>query len=67
MVALVIGIVGLVQLADLDRRSQEVNTEALVPARQLAEVRRAFLQTRVDALADEMLPKTGPEDVAHQA
>ena len=41
--------------------------DALVPSNQIAEVRRAFLQTRIDALADELLPKTGTEDTAHQA
>ncbi len=32
-----------------------------VSGQALAEIRRAYLQTRVDALADELLPK-GPED-----
>ena len=67
LVALLIGIVGLVQLGDLQQRSQEIETDALVPSNQIAEVRRAFLQTRIDALADELLPKTGTEDTAHNA
>jgi methyl-accepting chemotaxis protein len=66
VVALTVGLLALGQLADLERRSEEVATEALVPSMQLAEIRRAYLQTRVDALADELVPK-GPEDVEHQA
>jgi methyl-accepting chemotaxis protein len=66
VVALVVGVVSLVQLGELEQRSQEVNAEALVPASQLAAVRRAFLQTRIDALADEVLPKAGADDVEHQ-
>ena len=38
-----------------------------MPSNQIAEVRRAFLQTRIDALADELLPKAGAEDTAHEA
>ncbi|MCU1604900.1 MAG: chemotaxis sensory transducer [Modestobacter sp.] len=67
VVALVVGMVALAQLSNLQQRTEEVQVEALVPASQLAAVRRAFLQTRVDALADELLPKTGAEDVEHQA
>src|SRR5437899_1935529 len=59
VVALLIGILGLVQLGALQQRSQDIKTDALVPSNQIAEVRRAFLQTRVDALADELLPKSG--------
>src|SRR4051812_49956762 len=60
VVALVVGIVSLAQLGQLERRSAEVHTQALIPSSQLAEVRRAFLQTRIDALADELLPKAMP-------
>ena len=67
LVALLIGVLSLVQLGDLEQRSQEINTDGLVPSNQIAEVRRAFLQTRIDALADELLPKTGTTDVAHEA
>src|SRR3954452_16503283 len=67
VVALVVGVVSLVQLGELEQRSQEVNAEALVPASQLAAVRQAFLQTRIDALADEVLPKASAEDLEHQA
>ncbi|WP_232806763.1 methyl-accepting chemotaxis protein [Geodermatophilus chilensis] len=66
VVALTIGLVALRELAALERRSAEIHSEALVPSMHLAEIRRAYLQTRVDALADELLPK-GPEDVEHQA
>ena len=67
VVALVIGIVSLVQLGELEQRSHDVNTQALVPTGQLAEIRRGFLQTRIDALADEMLPKASAEDAEHKA
>src|SRR3954468_14239116 len=67
VVALLVGIVGLVQLGELQQRSREIQSDALVPSTQIAEVRRAFLQTRIDALADELLPKTGGEDTAHKA
>jgi hypothetical protein len=56
MVALTVGIVGVLQLGALQQRSQEINTDALVPSNQIAEVRGALLQTRIDALADELLP-----------
>jgi methyl-accepting chemotaxis protein len=67
VVALLLGLVSLAQLSNLEQRTQEVNAEALVPAGQLAAVRRAFLQTRIDALADEVLPKASAEDAEHKA
>jgi methyl-accepting chemotaxis protein len=67
VVALLIGIMGLGQLGALQQRSQDIKTNALVPSNQIAEVRRAFLQARIDALADEVLPKSGPVDVSHNA
>jgi methyl-accepting chemotaxis protein len=67
LVALLIGILALVQLGALQQRSQDIDTDGLAPSNQIAEVRRAFLQTRIDALADELLPKSGTEDVAHNA
>jgi methyl-accepting chemotaxis protein len=66
-VALLIGVLGLTRLAALEQRSQDIEGQALVPSLQLAEIRQAFLQTRVDALADELLLKTGAQDTAHQA
>ena len=66
-VALLIGVLGLTRLAALEQRSQDIEHQALVPSMQLAGIRQAFLQTRVDALADELLPKTGAQDTAHQA
>ena len=64
-VALLIGVLGLAMLADLEQRSSEVHTQALVPTGQLAEIRRAFLQTRIDALADEVIPS--PDGAEHTA
>src|SRR5690242_7797459 len=67
-VALLIGVLGLAQLGSLQQRAQQIKTDALVPSNQIAEVRRAFLQTRIDALADELLPKKpGTADTAHEA
>ncbi|MDP9406398.1 MAG: methyl-accepting chemotaxis protein, partial [Actinomycetota bacterium] len=67
--AVAVGVGGLSvhSLGRLHERAVEIQDEALVPTAQLADVRRAFLQTRIDALADELLPKTGGEDVEHAA
>jgi methyl-accepting chemotaxis protein len=70
LVAVVVGAVSLAQLGTLAQRSRDVNVQALVPARQLADLRRTFLQTRIDALADELIPGTsdaGPEHAAFLA
>jgi methyl-accepting chemotaxis protein len=66
VVALTVGIVGVLQLGALQQRSQEIKTDALVPSNQIAEVRRAFLQTRIDALADELLPDAAAAAKAHE-
>ena len=66
VVALTVGIVGVLQLGALQQRSQEINTDALVPSNQIAEVRRAFLQARIDALADELLPDAAAAAKAHE-
>jgi methyl-accepting chemotaxis protein len=66
-VALLIGVLGLVQLGALEQRTRDMHDDALVPSNQIAEVRRVFLQTRVDSLADELIPKTGTTDTAHEA
>jgi methyl-accepting chemotaxis protein len=58
VVALVIGVVGLAQLGALDQRSQDIKTHALGPTDEMAQVRRTFLQTRIDSLADELIPDT---------
>jgi len=67
LVALVVGVVGLAQLSDLEQRSADVNAQALVPTGHLAQVRRAFLQTRIDALADELMPGATDDGPEHQA
>jgi methyl-accepting chemotaxis protein len=67
VVALVVGVVGLVQLAGLAERAQQIHSEALVPTGQLAEVRRAFLQTRIDAVADELMPGSSDAGAEHKA
>jgi methyl-accepting chemotaxis protein len=58
-VALTVGLVGLSELGTLAQRSRDVNAHALVPVSELAEIRRDFLQTRLDALADETVPSAG--------
>jgi len=66
-VALTVGMVGLTQLAALAQRSRDVNTQALLTVSELAEVRRDFLQTRLDGLADERLPSaSGTEHTAYR-
>jgi hypothetical protein len=66
VVALTVGIVGVLQLGALQQRSPEINTDALVPSNQIAEVRGALLQTRIDALADELLPDAAAAAKAHE-
>ena len=65
LVALLIGILALVQLGALQQRSQDIDTDGLAPSNQIAEVRRAFLQTRIDALADELVPSEEGRATAH--
>jgi methyl-accepting chemotaxis protein len=67
VVALVIGVVGLVQLSALEQRSAHVSAQGLEPTGDLAQVRRSFLQTRIDALADELMPGASDEGPEHQA
>jgi methyl-accepting chemotaxis protein len=66
LVALLIGVLGLMQLGNLQQRSEDIKTNALVPSNQIAEVRRAFLQTRIDALADELVPSKDAQATAHE-
>jgi methyl-accepting chemotaxis protein len=65
VVALAIGLIGLGQLGALEQRARDIRTDALVPSTQIAEVRRAFLQTRVDALADELMPSADARAKSH--
>jgi methyl-accepting chemotaxis protein len=53
-------------LAALNHGIQEIRTDAMLPREQLAELRRAILQTRIDALADELLAKSDA-DAEHVA
>jgi methyl-accepting chemotaxis protein len=65
VVALVIGVVGLAQLGALQQRSQDINTRALAPTDEMAQIRRTFLQTRIDSLADELI--ADPSGAEHTA
>jgi methyl-accepting chemotaxis protein len=64
LLATLIGIVAIVRFGQLDARVEDVQKHGLVPVAQLADVRRAVLQTRIDALADAML-KTDAEHTAY--
>jgi methyl-accepting chemotaxis protein len=50
-----VGIVSIVEFGRLNNRVTEISEHGVVPVEQLAAVRRAVLQTRIDALADEYL------------
>jgi methyl-accepting chemotaxis protein len=67
VVALAIGVLSLTQLAQLQQRTSDVQVQGLVPTSQMAAIRRAFLQTRIDALADELIPGTSDQGPEHQA
>jgi len=56
----------------LSRGAVVVEGQALVPSMQLAGIRRAFLQTRIDALADELdlmvrVDVSSGDEVGHMA
>jgi methyl-accepting chemotaxis protein len=55
LTSVVVGAFALQSLGALNRGTQAVRTQAMQPREQLAEIRRAVLQTRIDALADETL------------
>ncbi|MGZ4556154.1 MAG: HAMP domain-containing protein, partial [Mycobacteriaceae bacterium] len=67
LLAAVIGQVAIVQLASLDRDAQAIESLGLQPVTEINVVRRAFLQTRIDGLADEMQATAGPEHDAFLA
>ena len=60
--------IGLTQMAHLRTGEQVLNTQAVAPSVRLDELRRAYLQTRIDALADEWIADTnGVEHAAFLA
>jgi len=63
---LAISVVAVTHLGDLRDSGRSMNTDAVGPMQALDQVRRAYLQTRIDALADEWVSSVpnGPE---HQA
>ena len=67
IVALVVGILSLTQLSNLQQRTADVQAQGLVPTSQMAAIRRAFLQTRIDAVADELIPGSNDEGPEHKA
>jgi methyl-accepting chemotaxis protein len=64
--SVLVGAFAIDSLAALNAGTQRVRTDAMVPREQLSELRRAILQTRIDALADELLA-TSDADAEHQA
>jgi methyl-accepting chemotaxis protein len=63
---LVITFTATVHLGTLRDSARGMNTRAVAPMKALDEVRRAYLQTRIDALADELLA-TSDSSVEHRA
>jgi methyl-accepting chemotaxis protein len=61
----IVAVVAVSRLAELDAGQHRLNRDAVAPATALDEVRRAFLQTRVDAFADEWVAETN--GVEHEA
>jgi methyl-accepting chemotaxis protein len=63
---LVITFAALVQLGELRDSAEAMNTRAVEPMKVMDEVRRAYLQTRTDALADEWVGRSD-QGSDHQA
>jgi methyl-accepting chemotaxis protein len=63
---LVIAVVSAVRLSQLRDSAEAMNTRAVAPMKALDEVRRAYLQTRTDALADEWVG-AGDAGTEHKA
>ncbi|GAB2756379.1 methyl-accepting chemotaxis protein [Nocardioides pakistanensis] len=64
LLATVIGQVAVTQMSAIADEAAAIEEEGLQPVGQLNEVRQWFLQTRIDALADEMQTVEGPEHEA---
>ena len=64
--ALVVGIVGIDQVEHVKADTVAIRDQGLTVVRQTETLRRAFLQTRLDALADELLA-TSDADTEHQS
>ena len=66
---LVIATTSMIHLGQLRDSARAMDTRAVAPMRALDQVRRAYLQTRVDALADEWIGQSddGPEHKAFLA
>ncbi len=64
---LVIACTATVYLGQVRDSAAAMNTRGVLPMQSLDQVRRAYLQTRVDALADEWIGQsdTGPEHAAY--
>jgi len=63
---LAISVVAVTHLGDLRDSGRSMNTDAVGPMQALDQVRRAYLQTRIDALADEWVSSV-PDGPEHQA
>ncbi|NJC72818.1 methyl-accepting chemotaxis protein [Planosporangium thailandense] len=62
----VVLIVSLIHMATLRDSARQIQTEAISPMLKVSEVRRAYLQSRVDSLADQTLA-TDASSTEHQA
>jgi methyl-accepting chemotaxis protein len=66
LTAFVVGGLALVRVNDLESQSQSIRDHGLAPVQATETLRRAFLQTRIDALADELLASSD-DDTEHAA
>jgi len=64
VLAIGVGLLSLTRMSGIAGDAENIRSRGLEPVAQVNLVRRAFLQTRVDALADEMQPLDGPEHEA---
>ena len=67
VVALVVGLVSLSRMGTIAEDADNIRARGLEPVTEINQVRRAFLETRIDALADEMQRVEGPEHEAFLA
>lgn len=59
-----IGQLAMAELASVEDSAQRINTHGVTPTSEMAEIRRNFLQARIDSLADQINPSEGPEHEA---
>ncbi|MGN6132548.1 MAG: methyl-accepting chemotaxis protein [Nocardioidaceae bacterium] len=67
LVAAVVGQMAVTKMADIDRNAQAIQTNGLDVTVDLLDVRKNFLQTRIDGLSDEMHTVAGVEHDSYLA